>query len=64
MFDPNNIVITLPATEELKMIYLVTIVIGLGLAAVGAVLRPYFKKRKKPTKASTILLASGLVVTR
>ncbi|MDR2982848.1 MAG: hypothetical protein LBV12_11450 [Puniceicoccales bacterium] len=55
--------INIPAAEELKMIYIVTIGIGLGLVLIGAVLRPYFKKRKKPTKASTVIMASGLVVT-
>lgn len=63
MFNTNNFSINIPATEELQMIYIVTIVIGLVLAGIGLALRPYFKKRKKPTKGSTIVMCSGLAVT-
>ena len=63
MFNPNDIVINIPTAEELKMIYIVTIGIGLGLMLICTLLRFYFKKRRNPTKAATIIMASGLVVT-
>ena len=52
----------IPETDELRKLWLITIVIGLGLTIVGLILRPYLKKRNHPTKTSTILIVVGVIV--
>lgn len=53
---------SIPGTDELRKIWLITIVIGLGLTFVGLVMRAYLKKRNCPTKTSTILIFVGVIV--
>lgn len=52
----------IPETDELRKIWLTTIIIGLCLTIVGLVLRPYLKKVNRPTKPSTILIVAGVIV--
>ena len=52
----------IPATDELRKIWLTTVIIGLCLTIVGLVLRSYLKKRSRPTKPSTILIVAGVIV--
>jgi hypothetical protein len=52
----------IPETDELRKIWLTTIIIGLCLTIIGLVLRPYLKKRNRPMKYSTILIAAGVII--
>jgi hypothetical protein len=52
----------IPATGELRKIWLTTIVIGLCLTIIGLALQPYLKKNNCPTKTSTILIVAGIII--
>lgn len=53
---------SIPRTDELRKIWIITIVIGLGLFIVGLVMRLYLKKRNFPTKISTIFISVGVII--
>lgn len=59
---PEDIPFTIPKTDQLRKIWLTTIVIGLCLTIIGLILRLYLKMINRPTKTSTILIVVGVII--